>query len=70
LTEERERFVLDFKEENDDLKSRIKLLEGELDLIQHEYNELLTKSKFGRSQRTGSDSSEGMVLTNKLHVLI
>jgi hypothetical protein len=55
LTEEREHFVLDFKEENDELKNRIRSLESELDLIQHEYDELLARG----AQRARHNSSEG-----------
>jgi hypothetical protein len=44
LTEERERLALDFKVENDQLKTQIKSLEKELDNLQQEYHELFSKN--------------------------
>jgi predicted RNase H-like nuclease (RuvC/YqgF family) len=61
LTEERERFSLDFKEENQELQNKINALEREIEYLNGELERqetaMANSSNSGRHNRRKSDAS-------------
>jgi hypothetical protein len=63
LTEEREKLTIDFKDENDELKNKIKALERELD--ERSYSQKVNK----RQKSDASSFSEGKLHRNLLTII-
>lgn len=60
LTEEREKLSIDFKEENDELKNKIRALEREIEFLNTELDKH-ESSKY-QSHHRKSDSSDGIII--------